>query len=85
MKYRKGDRVEFTEKGVKKYGVVLKGGSKKIEVIVDGAEFIVKGSPKAFRPLRRPWGRVQTRKDVQYSGRGRSRLLRRYQSQQENL
>lgn len=54
MKFRKGDRVEFAEKGVKKYGVVLKGGSKKIEVIVDGAEFIVKGSPKAFRPSDQP-------------------------------
>ena len=49
MKLRKGDRVEFTDKGVTKYGVVSKGGSKKVEVTLDGAEYCVRGSAGAFR------------------------------------
>lgn len=54
MKFRKGDRVEFDDNGVTKYGVVSKGGAKKIEVIADGAEFIVKGHAAGFRPSNQP-------------------------------
>ena len=53
-KFKKGDRVEFPQKGVTKYGVVSKGGAKKITVVLDGAEFEVKGHPNAFQPSNHP-------------------------------
>ncbi|MGY3581941.1 hypothetical protein ACVIGB_001136 [Bradyrhizobium sp. USDA 4341] len=46
--YAKGDRVEWTDKGTTRYGVVSKGGSRKIEVIHDGGEHMASGSVSVF-------------------------------------
>ena len=51
MKFKKGDRVEWQDKDHKKYGVVEKGGSKKITIILDildGAKFRIKGNVSCF-------------------------------------
>ena len=54
MKLKKGDRVEFTEKGETKYGVVSRGGAGKITVIMDGGEFQVTGHAPIFRKSDKP-------------------------------
>jgi hypothetical protein len=49
MKFKKGNRVEYTEKGETKYGVVSRGGSGTITVILDGGEYQVKGHASLFQ------------------------------------
>jgi len=48
-KLKKGNRVEFTMKGKIEYGVVTKGGAKKIKVTLDGGEHEVSGHASLFR------------------------------------
>jgi hypothetical protein len=47
--FKKGDRVECTFKGEKVYGVVYSGGTKSIQVILDGGEIILKGNPILYK------------------------------------
>lgn len=54
MKLRKGDRVEYTTKGETKYGVVLKGGSGTITVVLDGGECQAQGHASSFRKSNHP-------------------------------
>lgn len=51
---RKGDRVQFIDKGSYAYGVVLKGGKGNITVIRDGGELQVSGPATAFRLSKHP-------------------------------
>ena len=78
MKLKKRDRVEFEYEGKTVYGVVEKGGSKKIEVVIDGGDNMVGGSPKCFRLSDEPlpkdepnvmdkWS-VKGRKDIEGHG-----------------
>lgn len=53
-KHKKGARVQYTEKGVTKYGVVIKGGSKRITVILDGGVNEVRGHPSLFEASTQP-------------------------------
>ena len=46
---KKGDRVEFSLEGQTTYGVVGRGGTSKVTVIVDGAERCVSGAACLFR------------------------------------
>ena len=54
MAIKKGDRVEYTQKGETKYGVVLKGGAKKITVVLDGGQLQVSGHPDCFKLSDKP-------------------------------
>lgn len=54
MTFKKGDRVEYTEKGETKYGVVSKGGAKSISIVLDGGQYQVKGHPSLFQPSSHP-------------------------------
>jgi len=49
LKRKKGDRVEWQSKGETKYGVVAKGGSRRIRVVLDGGDYAVSGPAGAFR------------------------------------
>ena len=48
MAFRKGDRVEFEDKNQMFYGVVARGGKKKIRVVIDGGQREVSGHPSLF-------------------------------------
>lgn len=54
MAIKKGDRVEYTQKGEPKYGVVLRGGAKKIAVVLDGGQLQVSGHPDCFKLSDKP-------------------------------
>ena len=49
MSLRKGQRVEFVYEGKRNFGVVSKGGSKKVTVVIDGAKEQISSTPHAFR------------------------------------
>lgn len=45
---KKGERVKLSDKSRTVYGVVSKGGSKRVTVILDGAKQQVTGNPRCF-------------------------------------
>jgi len=82
---RKGDRVEFDTKNGKKYGTVLRGGSKKVTVIADGELDKTYSGPAggAIRPSTQPlpkdelnpMDRYSLRKYKEIDGHGDSRTF----------
>lgn len=54
VKFKKWDRIETDYKGKTVYGVVAKGGSKKIEMVLDGGKKALAGAPVFFRHSDKP-------------------------------